>query len=71
MKRIVCFMSVLLSLGMFSACSDDDEITDDPDPYTFSDRPQVLQLKDLIELHGTGVIKTYKLIIVKRDEGNS
>ena len=48
-----------------------DEITDDPDPYTFPDRPQVLQLKDLIELHGTGTIKTYKLIIIKRDEGNS
>lgn len=28
MKKIILLMGVLLSLGMFSACSDDDEITD-------------------------------------------
>ena len=45
---------------------DDEEIIDDPDPYKFQGRPQVLRLRDLIELHGAGKIKTYKLIIIKR-----
>lgn len=46
--------------------SDNEEITDDSDPYTFSGQPQVLRLRDLIELHGAGAIKTYKLILIKR-----
>lgn len=77
-KSLLEFLQTLLYLGgkgndsiiiVVPGEGDDDdggEITDDPDPYTFSDRPQILQLKDLIELHGAGVIKTYKLIIIKR-----
>lgn len=51
--------------------SDLDEITDDPDPYKFQDIPQVLRLRDALDIYGNGKIKTYKLIIVKRDEGSS
>lgn len=68
------FLQTLLYLGegedniviVVPGDDDNDEITDDPPPNTFSGQPQVLRLSDLIELHGGGLIKTYKLIIIKR-----
>ncbi len=75
-KAFTRFLESLLYLGgtggnnitIIVPDEDDDgeEIIDDPDPYKFQGKPQVLRLRDLIELHGSGKIKTYNLTIIKR-----
>ncbi len=74
-EGLLSFLQALLWLGasgdsnitiIVPGENGDDEITDDPPPNTFSGQAQVLRLKDLIQLHGSGTIKTYKLIIIKR-----
>lgn len=78
-ESFIEFLKSLLYLGgseniviiVPSDDSDIPEVTDDPDPYKFQSQAQILRLQDLLELQGGGKIKTYKLTIIKRDEGSS
>jgi len=73
------FLSCLLWIGdpgddNISITIDDgsgEEITDKPDPYSFSGLPQVLGLNETVELYAGGSIKTLKISVIKRNESNS